>query len=278
MFEGLALQDSSGLFSMSLVVVDNDQSESARETVNEFATLSSFPVEYHVEPRQNIALARNKAVAHSCGGFVAFLDDDEFPTRGWLLSLLRACIEYGVDGALGPVLPHFDHPPPSWVLKGKFCERPTYPTGFIIDWKKGRTGNVLLKRGLFADNAEPFRREFLTGEDQDFFRRKIEQGFKFVWCSDAIAYEVTPPIRWNCKFMLKRALLRGANSRNHPNFGPREVLKSIFAITAYLAVLPVFLIFSYSKFMTYLIKTFDHLGKLLMVVGVNLIKEPYVTS
>ena len=91
-----------------------------------------------MEPKQNIALARNKAVENAKGDFVAFIDDDEFPTDRWLLTLYKACDEYRVDGVLGPVMPHFDQEPPQWLIKGKFYERQTYPTGFVIDWRKGR--------------------------------------------------------------------------------------------------------------------------------------------
>src|ERR1051325_8420557 len=88
-----------------------------------------------VEPRQNIALARNMAVANAKGDFIAFIDDDELPGGEWLLTLFSAYQQYGVDGVLGPVKPRFDEPPPKWVVDGRFCERPSYPTGFVIDWR-----------------------------------------------------------------------------------------------------------------------------------------------
>ena len=89
--------------------------------------------------------------------------------------------------------PHFDEGAPAWVVAGASTDRPTYPTGFVIDWTKGRTGNVLLRKELFAGWTPPFRPEFLTGEDQDFFRRMIDQGRVFMWCNEAVAYEVVPP-------------------------------------------------------------------------------------
>ena len=76
---------------------------------------------------------------------------------------------------------------------------------------------------MFAGDAQPFRPEFLTGEDQDFFRRMIDRGHVFVWCDEAVAYEVVPPVRWRRTFMLRRALLRGRISLLHPTFGlPRH--------------------------------------------------------
>src|SRR5258708_7195565 len=160
LLEELGGQDTDGLFTYSIVIADNDHLRSAEFAVTEFAASSRIPVKYCVEPRQNIALARNKAVLNATGDFVAFIDDDEFPTKRWLLTLFKACLEYDVDGLLGPVKPHFDEEPPKWVVKGKFYDRPTYPTGLVIDRRKGRTGNVLLKKHIFTADAPPFRPEF----------------------------------------------------------------------------------------------------------------------
>src|SRR5258708_21774294 len=168
-------QKTENLFTYSIVVVDNDCLQSARTIVSTFAATSPIPLTYCVEPRQNIALARNKAVASACGDFLAFIDDDEFPAKHWLLTLFDACNKSLAAGVVGPVKRHFDERPPKWVMRGQFYERRTYPTGLVIDWIKGRTNNVLLKRDLISQSEQPFRPEFRTGEDQDFFRRMIEK-------------------------------------------------------------------------------------------------------
>ena len=276
--EALRMQETDRLFTFSILVVDNDHAESARAVVTEVAADSSISVEYCVEPQQNIALARNRAVENATGDFVAFLDDDEFPIKCWLLTLFKACHDHNVDGVLGPVKPYFDKDAPEWVVKGDFYNRPTYPTGFVIDWRKGRTGNVLLKKELFAAGEQPFRPQFRVGEDQDFFRRSIEKGYVFIWCNEAVAYEFVPPIRWRKTFMLRRALLRGATSSQHSTFGAHDVAKSIIAVPAYAAVLPLSLILGQRSFMTYLIKLFDHLGRLLALLGIRPVKGAYVTE
>ena len=157
LLEELRSQDTVGLFSYSIVVVDNDQSRSAETVVTEFAASSTIPIKYCTESQQNIPLARNKAVENAEGNLIAFIDDDEFPIKRWLLTLFEALNKYGADGVLGPVKPHFEDEPPQWVVKGKFYDRPSYPTGFVIDWRKGRTGNVLLKRELFGDSTQRFQ-------------------------------------------------------------------------------------------------------------------------
>ena len=278
LLDALETLETDGLFTYAVVVADNDSSQSSAALVSAFASRSALPVTYCAEPRQNIALARNRALEHATGDFVAFIDDDEFPTRRWLLELFQACRMYEADGALGPVKPHFDVEPPRWVIEGGFYSRPTYPTGFVIDWRKGRTGNLLIRRCVFSTVTPPFRSEFLTGEDQDFFRRAIAAGHEFVWCDEAVAYEVVPPVRWSRAFMLKRALLRGRISLLHPTAGTRTIVRSLVAVPAYGVALPFALVAGHSKFMVCLIKLFDHVGRLLAVAGIDPIREPYVTQ
>lgn len=276
LLEELDRQDTGALFTWSIVVADNDCLRSAEPVVQEHAAVAAVPVKYCVEPCQGIARARNTATGNAGGDFIAFLDDDEFPTRGWLAALYRTCEEHGVDGALGPVQPLFDEHAPAWVVNGGFYDRPDYLTGLTLDWKKTRSGNVLFKRTLLREVQPAFRPEFRSGEDQDFFRRLIGAGHKFVWCSEAIVYEVVPPVRWKRMVILKRALLRGSMAALDPTLGPWGIVKSLVAILVYAAALPFALAMGQRWFMPLLAKFCDHLGKLLALVGVNLIQQQYV--
>jgi len=269
-------QQTESLFEYSVTIVDNDVLQSARETVLQFQKASSLDITYCVEPEQNIALARNKALANSTGDFLAFIDDDEFPANDWLLRLYETCKECKVDGVLGPVIPHFEAAPPAWITRGKFCDRPSHETGFTIDWTEGRTGNLLLKRDILTDIEPVFRAEFGSGgEDRNLFRRLIGQGRTFIWCNEAKVYESVPPVRLKRGFMLRRALLRGKMSLNDIR-GIRDLAKSCSAVIGYTLALPVFLLMGHHMFMKYLIKICDHAGKVLAFAGLEPIRDKYV--
>lgn len=274
----LGQQDTEALFTYSIVVADNDELRSGEAVVSAFAATSTIPVTYCVEPQRSICLARNKAVANATGDLIAFIDDDEFPANRWLLNLLRAADNDGVEGVLGPVKRHFDEQPPKWVIKGKFYERPTHPTGFVIDWREGRTGNVLLKRRVFESGEPPFSPKYHRGGDVDFFRRMIEKGYVFIWCDEAVVYEVVPPVRWTRTFMLKRALLRGTIDLKRQPSRLRCIAKSILAVPAYAVALPFALVLGHHRFMNLLVKLCDHLGKLMAFVGIKPVKNRYVTD
>jgi len=272
--EKLQDQETDGRFSYSIVVVDNDASQSAQASVSELAAKASIPIKYCVEPQQNIALARNKALENAEGEFVAFIDDDEFPAKRWLADLLEACGKYEVDGVLGPVVPEFESSPPQWILKGAFFDRPNHDTGHRIEWKESRTGNVLFRRTILDGNKVWFEPEFDTGgEDVDFFRRMAEQGRSFVWCREAVVYEVVPASRCKRSYLLKRALLRGSNFPKHPKHRWVNIAKSLIAVPVYTLILPVLALFGQHVFVKYLIKCCDHASRLLAFVGVNLVTQ-----
>ena len=276
LLQKLTEQETGGLITFSAVIVDNDAGESARTVAENFSL--AFPVVYLVEPRRNIALARNLAVENAEGDYLAFIDDDEFPVNEWLLLLYRTCKERGVDGVLGPVKRHFDEEPPQWLLKSRFYDRRVNPTGTTVEWREARTGNVLLKKQVLTPGEKAFRPEFRAGEDQDFFRRMIEKGQVFVWSAEAVAFETVPPSRWNRGYMLRKALLRGATAALQPTCGPFDIAKSCLAVLLYAVALPFSILLGQHRFMTLLVKMFDHLGKLFAKSGFNPIKEEYVTE
>jgi succinoglycan biosynthesis protein ExoM len=272
LLERLDNQQTEGLFTYSAVVADNDGAQSAQEVVASFSTTSRLPVTYAVESRQNIALARNKAVQTAEGDFIAFIDDDEFPAEDWLLRMYQAYVKYGADGVLGPVKPHFECEPPEWVKKGNFFERRSYASGYEMNWAQASSGNLFFRKDILNKIGTPFRSEFDTaGEDVDFFRRTMEKGCSFVWCNEAIIYEVIPAWRCERRYLLRRALLRGSNFPKHPADRLMNAAKSLVAVPCYAFALPILALFGQHVFLRYLIKLLDHSSRILAYLGLRLV-------
>ena len=263
-----------GAFTYSVVVADNDGERSAEPVVQEFSAASMLKVTYCFEPRQNIALARNKVLENSDGDYVAFIDDDEYPGAEWLFNLLDTSRQHGADGVLGPVRPHFEEPPPDWAVRGGFFERPRHVTGFRIGLKEARTGNLLFSRRIIEGVAPVFLEQFGTGgEDVDFFRRMMGQGRVFIWCDEAPVFESVPRSRCNRRYLLRRGLLRGRNNFNNPQGRVRKLAISAFAIPLYALALPVCLLLGQHVFLRYTIKLYDHAGRFLTMFGLNPVKD-----
>ena len=271
-------QETKELFNYSIVVVDNDQEQSAQVVVENIQKNNT--IKYLHEPQKNIAIARNKAVTHAHGEFIALIDDDEFPKTDWLLNLYQTLEKYKVDGILGPVKPYFDKTPPRWLVKSKLCERPTHETGKVLDWDDTRTGNVLIRRKIFNEKENLFDPDFaIQGEDKDFFRRMTARGYVFIWCNEAPVYETVPPDRWKKTYFLKRAFIQGNASFKYYGSSMnlklklKIIIKSILASFVYTFMLPVLSLFWNQYLIKYLAKDIYHLSLLLTVFGLINIKE-----
>ena len=281
LLQALDGQETRGLFDYAVIVVDNDRSESGRSVVESEAKRTKNSILYFVEPEQNIAMARNKAVANSWGDYMAFIDDDELPDSRWLLNMYMALVRFKPAGVLGPVMPQYEVLPPRWVLNGRFFERPTYFSGHILSSELTRTGNCLLRRAIFEENSEWFLPKFGSGgEDRDFFKRAIARGHVFVWCNEAPVFERVPQERMKKSVMVKRALLRGKMAYRSQINRPEKILISFAAVYYYSLGLPLLFfispLFGFDIFMKNLIRDFDHLGKVCALFKIDLVREKYV--
>jgi hypothetical protein len=118
----------------------------------------------------------------------------------------------------------------------------------------------------------------VTGEDQDFFRRKIAEGRVFIWCSEALAYETVPAARWKGSYILRKALMRGRYSVIEPTFGILDAGKSLVAIAMYGMALPALCLLGQHRLMRCLEKLCYHAGKILAYVRLNPVGARYVSE
>jgi hypothetical protein len=63
-----------------------------------------------------------------------------------------------------------------------------------------------------------------------------------------------------------------------PAFSSFSIIKSALVVPFYIGVLPVFLLTAHHLFMMYLVKIFDHLGKILSYFNIDVIKEKYFSG
>jgi succinoglycan biosynthesis protein ExoM len=279
LLDTLSGQVTENLFTYSIVVVDNDREKSAREIVESFKAKEDMDIEYYTNPEKNIAKTRNTGIIHARGDYCAFIDDDEFPIDRWLLNHYHAINEYNITAVLGPVLPHYEGTPSSWLVKSRLCERKRSKTGTILDWRETRTGNVLIRRTLFDDPANHFDLSFGNGgEDVDFFRRLMKKGHKVIWCDEASVYESVPSERMTLSYFVKRAYLGGFVSYQYMKGGMsffqkvKVFVKAFTAVILYALIMPFLLLGGFHLFARFLVKWTNHFSRCLAVL--NIIKKP----
>lgn len=208
---GLAFPKS-GSVDLLVVVVENDESDTAREVVEGLRDRLPFPIVYRVEPRRGIPHARNRGVQVALeeeADFVAFIDDDETAHPDWLDELLDVQRRCAADVVSGPALPRFAAGVEPWVVEGGFFNYPRYATGEVIPI--AATNNVLVSSMLFRDDPTPFDPGFgLSGmDDSHFFMRMKRAGAKLVWADEAVVEEFIPESRARAGWIIRRAFRIG---------------------------------------------------------------------
>lgn len=210
LLESLAAQTFS-LSNFEVVVVDNDQLGSAKQTITAFAEkCQELNVRYDVEPQQGISFARNRTVMMAHGELLAFIDDDEDAVPHWLTDLVNCMEIHAVDAILGPVIARYAKDTPQWIIQSRFFERKRFPTGIKISWGDGHTGNALVKASWAKKRQpSPFDVNLARsgGEDTDFFKWMESLGGKFTWCDSAMVSEEVPINRQSLHFMLERSFI-----------------------------------------------------------------------
>jgi len=281
LLRALQKQETEGLFSYSVVVVDNDKNESARDMVRSIRDESTVEMEYYVEPRQNISYARNMTIEKAQGNLIAFIDDDEFPVCDWLLHLYKTQREFNADGVLGALLPYFEHEPPSWITNSRmyFWARERPVTGTVL--VTGNTGNALIKRSLVGPDSM-FNPDFglSGGGDPEFFEKLIEKGHVFVSCREALVYEVIPPVRWQTQYQFRKNILQGVNSIRRFRSMNKSILfrlkwfgKAVLGIIIYALLLFVCAPFGKGPLFKYIMKIAYFAGVLSEYARVSIIKD-----
>lgn len=195
-----------------ILVADNDAERSEGFAYCENLRANGYrrPLHAIIAPERGIAQARNAligyALEHTEADFVAMLDDDEWPTTGWLDAFLRVQRETRADALHGAVLREFEVPPGGWADR---CQglaplhNRTGPVAMIHG-----TSNVFLTRSCLLGIQRPwFDPQFaLTGgEDKEFFTRLKREGARFAWADDAVVVAHVPESRTTLGWALKRA-------------------------------------------------------------------------
>ena len=202
---------------LELNIVDNDAARSAEPVCTELAAVVPFPINYAVEPRRGIPIARNRSVALMApqADFAAFVDDDETMPPDWLTRLLRVQRIYGADVVAGPVLPKFFTPPPAWAVAGRFFELTRHRTGARLD--RAYTNNTLVRAAVLhrMDHLFDERLVYTGGSDTELFRRVHQHGYSIIWADDALVYDWVPATRVTVRWVLQRAFRFGVMTPRH---------------------------------------------------------------
>lgn len=107
----------------SVLVVDNNCSDNTSAVFNKHLGVGKIPhLSKIVEPRQGLTPARLCGVRNTSADWLAFLDDDCFVAEDWVANAAAfAYMHPGYAAFGGKVIPEWEHTPPNWLLKFRYC-------------------------------------------------------------------------------------------------------------------------------------------------------------
>ncbi|WP_226582957.1 glycosyltransferase [Acuticoccus sediminis] len=221
LLDSLEAMDPAPATTFRVIVADNSDEASARAAVQEAAATLTFDVVYLEAHPPNISVARNAAVARATAPFVAFLDDDQEVTPGWLATAAAALRRHRHDVYFGPFEPVFADPDNAGlVARQMFTRASTLPDGAEV--APGRAAR--LRQGfVLATSNTVFRRETMLAEDAPFdfylganggedlllMARMHRAGRRFGWMSGAKVFDDIPASRCEIGYLARRAVAGG---------------------------------------------------------------------
>jgi glycosyltransferase involved in cell wall biosynthesis len=201
LLESLSMQSGLDSIELEVVVIGTDPTGAVRRICEEF---SSLHILYMEEPVRGIARARNRGVENASGSSIAFIDDDERASRGWLMYLSAAMEESRADIVSGPVQAEYPDEVPEWVMKSKVHEKRGTMMGV-------GTSNLLIRRSALDCLTDLFDEalDLSGGEDVDLLERLVRNGARSVWEERALVYELIPKERCRIGWLIQRRFRAG---------------------------------------------------------------------
>jgi succinoglycan biosynthesis protein ExoM len=192
---------------MRVIVADNDDTPSARDTVAGSFAANGLDGRYIHAPARNISIARNACLDAAEAPLVAFIDDDESAHPDWLATMAMHIEDEGVDIVFGRVEAMYAPDAPDWMVDGDLHSTRAVLRDGVVDG--GYTCNVLFRMArIGAQRFDPALGRS-GGEDTTFFSELYLAGASAAYAPDAVVYEPVPESRSSLGWLAKRSFRSG---------------------------------------------------------------------
>lgn len=202
-----------------VIVVDNASTDRSSETVRSFTDRLPLTVISEKKPGKNAAL--NAALPLVEGDLVVLTDDDTIPAPDWLVRLRSAADDhpnYTIFG--GAVLPHWEVPPPEWVVKWVPPEpvftltKPSLKDGpvenhVVVGPNMAVRAKVFEDGFLFDPTIGPQGSNYAMGSETEFVKRLGRHGHAAWHVSTARVEHFIRDFQMTKPWILRRAIRLG---------------------------------------------------------------------
>lgn len=202
-----------------LIIVDNNSSDNTKEVITNWN--GKLRVKYLFEKKPGQNPARNRALLEAnLGKIIIFTDDDIVPNINWFKAIIQSCEqwpEYNVfGGKIYPIWPT-DSYFPKWAeedsiqsfgfavhnYKNEQCvyEKNDYPFSPNF-WVRRK---VFDNKKMFDEKVEWHPKNRIMATETVFFRDLINDGYRIVYCPQAIVGHKINADQLTIKSILKRS-------------------------------------------------------------------------
>jgi len=258
---------------VEIIVADNDPAGSAKAVVESFMRGSPFEINYVHVPNPGVSNARNGAMKHARGRFIAFLDDDMEALEGWIQSLVDTAVKFKTGIVFGPadaLMPHPDDPRNPY-MEPYFSRIADMDEEGVMTETLG-TGGCLLDLNLCDMPSPPFDTSLneVGGEDDLLFDHLRQRGTLVGWSPKAKAWEIVPSKRATPEYIWTRNFAFGQGPANiHASRGVkglpgviRYMIAGAVQLCLYAPLYFVLKILGHPAYVKYLAKTAQGIGKI----------------
>ncbi len=247
----LAKSDYAG--EVEVFIADNDLAEQQGAAVATQLVTDGyrFPINLVEVSKNGISEARNALIDATLGRneivLLCMLDDDEWPSSGWLRIMAESFSSTGADILGGHVIREFDIQMPQELMDFNTIAR-RYPDSGMKPSLEA-TSNIAFK----LDWLRSWRSHFFDpaysktgGEDKELLLRMKLKGASFFWSNEAFVHESFPASRSTREWALQRAYRVGNSEMiayinvKPPFFKIKELAKIIIAMCTLLMSYTIF--------------------------------------
>ena len=195
---------------IKIIIVDNSINYNSFTLINKFKKSFKYKIIQLHEKRRGVVYARNKCLNKAKKinpKFICFFDDDCIVDRFWLKSVFKTIKNTEAKIVTGPQIPLNKK---NFINYSQFFEKNYKKDINRVNW--AASNNVFLKYDIIKKHKITFDKnlnKFGIGEDQLFFLKLNNYGYKIYWSKTIKVFEDIHEHRSNLKWLIKRSFRLG---------------------------------------------------------------------
>ncbi|HZU62817.1 MAG TPA: glycosyltransferase family 2 protein [Novosphingobium sp.] len=187
---------------LKVIIIDNDDVESARPVVDRAIARLKIDCLYLHAPARNISLARNAAFAATSAPYVLCIDDDEVAAPRWVRHMVDALRQSAAGVVIGPVHAVYSPHHPRWMREME--PHSAIPRGNYRAARLTHIGNAGFRGAVIRGRRFDLLLGRSGGEDTEFFSRLRREAVPITYCDEAKVFEPVSEERASMKWLVER--------------------------------------------------------------------------